>query len=294
MNIQPSLLVPIPFVRHPVAQYEAQYQNRIMENTRAGNLWVGLAYLMTYPAMLLSIAIYLGALASQIIPQSVVLSFDHSTLLLATGALIFMIAMNIALYTVVSLVTFGLAVNSISREKQGKTWDMLLLTGVDGRQLVWGKWWATVLTFWKDFALVWLMRLGMIAWLIAVTDGEFIYRPVIAGLSPEFVYLFLAAIMIAVLTLFDSMLTAALGQITALSDRRTGAIAFIAFGLRLVAQFAPLVLPVMIYIHFEMHEASFYMGFWAIWLLIYAALIGLLLMVGQWLAVRQHALSPTA
>src|SRR5215813_12287055 len=109
MNIQPSLLVPIPFVRHPVAQYEAQYQNRVMENTRAGNLWVGLAYLMTYPAALFSILIYLGALASQIIPQSIVLSFDHDSLLLATGVLIFMIAMNIALYAVVSLVTFGLS-----------------------------------------------------------------------------------------------------------------------------------------------------------------------------------------
>ncbi len=293
MNIQPSLFIPIPFARHPVARYEAQYQNRVMENTRAGNLWVGLAYLMTYPAMILSILIYLGALASQIIPQSIVLNFDHDSLMLATGALILMIAMNIALYTVVSLVTFGLSVNSISREKQGKTWDMLLLTGVDGRQLVWGKWWATVRTFWKDYALVWMLRLGMIAWLIAVTDGEFIYRPVIAGLSPEFVYLFCAMLMIAVLTVFDSMLTAALGQITALADRRTGAIAFVAFGLRLVAQFAPLVLPVMIYIHFEMHEASFYMGFWAICLFIYAVLIGLLLSVAQWLAIRQHALPPT-
>jgi hypothetical protein len=280
------------FLHHPVTQAEVQYQERIMENTRAGSVWVGLAYLMTYPALLLSIVVYLSALASQIIPGSIVLTFDQNSIALVTVTLIYLIAMSIALYVVVTLVTLGLSSNSISREKQGKTWDALLLTGVDARQLVWGKWWATMRTFWKDIALVWMLRLSMIVWLIVVTDGEFIYRLVVPQFSPELAYLLVGAFMVAAYTLLDAMLTAALGQIAALADRRTGIVVFLALVIRLLTLFAPLVLPFLIYTHFEMHEASFYIGFWGFCLGVYIVLIWLLLRVGQWLATRQRALPP--
>ena len=292
MNAEPTFLASIPFFSHPVTQAEAQYQGRIMENTRAGTIWVGLAYLMTYPALLISVVIYLGTLASQIIPGAVVLTLDATSLSIATLTLIFLIAMNIALYVVVTLVTLGLSINSINREKQGKTWDTLLLTGVDARQLVWGKWWATVRTFWKDYVLVGMLRLGMIAWLIAVTDGEFIYRLVVPRFSPELAYLVVGAVLVAVYTAMDAMLTAALGQIAALSDARTGIVALLAMLLRLVTIFAPLVIPPLVYVHFEMHEASFYITFWALCLVVYAVLIWVLLRIGQWLAFRQQALRP--
>jgi len=280
------------FLRHPVTQAEAQYQGRIMENTRAGSVWVGLAYLMTYPALLLSVMMYLGTLASQIIPGSIVVTFDQNNIAYVTLIPIYMIAMSISLYVVVMLVTFGLSINSISREKQSKTWEALLLTGVDARQLVWGKWWATVRTLWKDYALVWLLRLGMIVWLIVVTDGEFFYRMVVPQLSPEMVYLLVTAFMVAIYTVLDAMLTAALGQMIALADRRTGAVVFLGLAIRLVMLLLQLVVPVMVFTKREVHEASFYMGFWGVCLLLYAAFIWGLLRLGQWLAVRQYALPP--
>jgi formate-dependent nitrite reductase membrane component NrfD len=88
------------------------------------------------------------------------------------------------------------------------------------------------------------------------------------------------------------MLTAALGQIAALADKRTGIVVFFALVIRLVTLIVPLVLPFLIYTHFEMHEASFYIGFWCGCLGVYAVLIWLLLRLGQWLAVRQEALPP--
>jgi hypothetical protein len=128
--------------------------------------------------------------------------------------------------------------------------------------------------------------------LIAVTDGEFIYRLVIPQFSPEMAYLLAAAFMVALYTLLDAMLTAALGQIAALADRRTGIVVFGALVIRLATLLMPLVLPFLIYTHIEMHEASFYMGFWGFCLGVYAAFIWLLLRVGQWLAIRQRALPP--
>lgn len=40
--------------------------------------------------------------------------------------------------------TLALAANSITREKQSGSWDLVVLTGIDARQLVRGKWSATV------------------------------------------------------------------------------------------------------------------------------------------------------
>jgi hypothetical protein len=220
------------------------------------------------------------------------LTFDSGNIALITLILIYMIAMSISLYVVVMLVTFGLSMNSISREKQGKTWEALLLTGVDARQLVWGKWWATVRTLWKDYALVWLLRLGMIVWLIVVTDGEFYYRTVVPQFSPEMVYLLVTAFMVAVYTVLDAMLTAALGQIIALGDRRTGIVVFFGFAIRLFTLLFPVIVPMIVFTRREVHEASFYIGFWALCLLAYGAFIWVLLRIGQWLAVRQQALPP--
>jgi hypothetical protein len=292
MNLQTAFDTSTTFLRHPVTQAEALHQERVMENTRAGSIWIGLAYLMTYPALLLSTMIYIGALMSQIIPGSIVLRFEPTTVSLITLLLMYLIAMSIALYVVVSLVTFGLSASSILREKQGKTWDTLLLTGVDARQLVRGKWWATLVTLWKDYALVWLLRLGMIVWLMGVTDGEFFYRLVVPRLSPEMAYLLAAAFLVAVYTMLDAMLTAGLGQIAALADARTSIVVFLLLALRLIILIVPLISPVLIFIHYEVHEASFYIGFWVVCLLIHAALIWLLLRAGQWLAVRQQVLAP--
>lgn len=263
-----------------------------MENTRAGTVWIWLAYLLIYPAVAIALVVYLGALASQILPGSILFIPDASNLVWVTLGTLDVIAMNIALYVVVTLVTLGLSANSIAREKQGKTWDALLLTGVDARHLVWGKWWATVRTLWKDYALVGMLRLGMVAWLIAATSSEFFFRPFLPGLSAGMAYLLVGGLVAVLYTVLDAMLTAALGLVAALADFRTGIAAVGALIIRVVMLFAPLAIPPLVFTQLEVHEASFYLEFWMVCLAINAGLVWLLLRGGQALAVRQQALPP--
>ncbi len=56
--------------------------------------------------------------------------------------------------------TISLSANSIAREKESQTWDMLVLTGIDARQIVRGKWWATVQRQFPRYILLGLFRVG--------------------------------------------------------------------------------------------------------------------------------------
>ncbi len=56
--------------------------------------------------------------------------------------------------------TISLAANSISREREGQTWEMLVLTGINARQIVRGKWWATVQRQFPRYLLLGFIRAG--------------------------------------------------------------------------------------------------------------------------------------
>lgn len=277
------------YQRTPVARAEQQHQTRLMESTRSGTLWIGLAYLLLYPALAISIVFYFGALLTEVFPA---LASAISAPVLAFGfaASTLLIAMNVALYVVVTLVALGLASASIGREKQGKTWDTLLLTGVSARQIVQGKWWATLSTLWPDFALVWMLRLGMIAWLVTIGGEEFLYHASIAGLPPRLFALILAAAMVALHTAIDAGLTAALGMTGALAEGQGLAAALIVIVLRMLWSVAPLVVPYHVFATYEMHDSEFHMLFWWAFMLVSTLLTALFLRGAEWLAVRQQAL----
>lgn len=74
-----------------------------------------------------------------------------------------------------------LASTSIAREKRGLTWESLLLTGVDARQIVYGKWWATLRTLWQVYRPLLLLRFAVALWM-GLAGGRtqmipFLYTP---------------------------------------------------------------------------------------------------------------------
>ncbi len=77
-----------------------------------------------------------------------------------------LIPITILIHFRTQLRTLTFAANSISREKRGGTWDLLLLTPVDARQIVRGKWWATLCHVWRSYALLALLRAGATLWVI--------------------------------------------------------------------------------------------------------------------------------
>jgi hypothetical protein len=85
--------------------------------------------------------------------------------------LIFFYWMLVALHFGLLLSTLHLSSAAITRDKRDtERWEALLLTGVSGREIVWGKWWATVqtmshdyllLAFWRAAAVFTLFNIGI-------------------------------------------------------------------------------------------------------------------------------------
>jgi len=57
---------------------------------------------------------------------------------------------------------------TLAREKQGRTWEALILTGIDARRIVWGKWAAVVLLLLRRHRTTLLLRPILWVWIIAV------------------------------------------------------------------------------------------------------------------------------
>jgi hypothetical protein len=200
--------------------------------------------------------------------------------------------MNLDMYLVVTMITLALASISISREKRGKTWDNLLLTGVDARQIVWGKWWATLAALWGDHAVAALLRLGIVAWGVYVMGDEALYQPIIPFLPTVLSYIVAGALLLVGYAVVDAALTAALGLLIPLT-RFDNAAAFVTvMVVRLLLTLTPFVVPVFVFTRFEDHFASFYIGFWTAFLIVLALLTWGILRLAQAMAVRQHASPP--
>jgi hypothetical protein len=144
--------------------------------------------------------------------------------------------MNFALYIVVTLITLGLAARSISREYENGTWDSLLLTNMTARQIVQGKWWATLCSLWGDHLMVLILRLGFVTWLDYVGSDPDLPRPsrLIIGL-----------IVMSAFTIADSALSVVLGILPPVSGRNPVVMA-VALIVRVVISAAIMALSVAI------------------------------------------------
>jgi hypothetical protein len=111
--------------------------------------------------------------------------------------------------------TLSLGANSIAREKQGQTWDMLVLTGIDARQIVRGKWAATVRRQLPAYLVLAVMRIGAIVLYSVVTNSIFSFTVGYGGdrltyLPHPLNYALLAGV-VTLLTLANLVFTAACG-----------------------------------------------------------------------------------
>lgn len=213
----------------PLLRAEFRHQRFVIQRGRVGLLWILLAAALLIPAMLSAlhfmhlvlvppadIAELVGALGLTDTSQS-----WH--LLLIVGVL--------PMYVVVTAITYGLSGNSITREKRGRTWDNLRLTGVGGWNIVFGKWLASLRAVLGDHMMSIMLRLGLVSYgLLVLNVLQATGRAVPLG-----------AVMIAWLLtvgfgLLDAGLTAALGLLAAVQEGALGAIVGLLLGaVRLLA-----------------------------------------------------------
>lgn len=139
--------------------------------------------------------------------------------------------------------TLSLGANSIAREKQGQTWDMLVLTGIDARQIVRGKWAATVRRQIPAYLVLAVMRMGAIVLYSIVTNSLFSFTVGYGGdrltYLPHPLHYALLAGVVALLTLANLAFTAACGVWASTATHRPALAQARAIGTRIVLLLVP-------------------------------------------------------
>ncbi|GAB4511505.1 MAG: hypothetical protein OHK0046_09680 [Anaerolineae bacterium] len=225
------------FTDNIIARAEFRHQRYLIETSRSPSGWIALAVVMLVPALLTSVILFgVGALGLDVRPFFAPTGTWHGNLARIGGFAL--LTMNIALYLVVLLITLGLASNSITREHRSKNWDILLLTNVNARQLVWGKWWASLQALWGDHVIVALLRLGLVGAVIAFHENRL--PPGVLGLSPELTHLISITAIMLVFTLLDAAFSTAMGVAIPLSNWSSAVVGAVVFALRAFTLFLAL------------------------------------------------------
>jgi hypothetical protein len=114
--------------------------------------------------------------------------------------------------------TLSLSSSAITREKRNtERWEALLLTGISGRDIVMGKWWATVKSMWRAYGFLALLRTAAIVALVTIGDGVNPHRYLSypnTQVTPLSIVLGIVAIV--TLTLINLPYTAACGVMSAI------------------------------------------------------------------------------
>ncbi len=203
--------------QNPVMAAELKHQRYVIRTNRANLIWIVLALLLVAPALLMAVVYVAAGLLLPLLPEAQAI-FTGMDGLAGVGWLL-MFTANIALYFVVTLITLALAAGSISREKEGQTWDSLLLTDVRPHQIALGKWWASNRTLLGDHMMVAIVRLGMVTWLLVQLDLLVSQKYLLTERPSLLLLVPLLAVITFVYTGLDMAFTASLGVLSALLSR---------------------------------------------------------------------------
>jgi hypothetical protein len=155
------------FPRTAITRAELAYQHRSSRQGR-WRRWVG-RIIMAF-GITMSMILFWGEFAGAALGRDAGPIGDK----LRIGA-VGLLVLALVYHFVLMIQTLSFAANSIARERQNNTWDMLVLTGVDARQIVRGKWWATVQRQWHSYALLGLLRTGAVVWFSASNSRYLLY-----------------------------------------------------------------------------------------------------------------------
>jgi hypothetical protein len=207
-------------------------------------------------------------------------------------SVVLFVTMNVAQYLVVMFITMGLAANSIAREKQNRTWDTLLLTDLDARRIVWGKWWASLRAEWGDHLMVGVLRLGLLGFTFAAVrdnlPGESIF-----GLPIGLTYIPVLTLLVLSYTAMDAAFTAMLGVTVPLLPWSGAVGAAIVMAVRVVMLVVLLGITLVAIYTLGEYNLAVCLGVGLAGMIITIAIIWLGLRLGEWLAVLQQV-SPAA
>lgn len=206
------------FTDNPVTRAERTYQQRSAKPPRPWRRWLNRT--ITWLAITIALILFGGLLiASLTLRDPLPLVEKLNPLPSLLGILTFIYHIYLMFQTI------SRTANSISREKEAQTWDMLVLTGINARQIVRGKWWATVQHQLPSYILLGVLRIGATAGL-ALGIGTVFYRVSSTYydqqlMMPHPVTIILCAVVIMAFTLANLGFSAACGVMASAASRRS-------------------------------------------------------------------------
>lgn len=277
--------------QNPIAQAEFRHQRFLIKNGRNGIGWILLAVGMLLPAFLTGIIYFFTAIFGIEMSSPLMLAeFQYASVpeqLLNIGSM-FLLTMNVALYLVVILITVALASNSISREKRSRTWDTLLLTNVDARKIVMGKWWASLRAIFGDHTMILWLRLGLVGFFIHT------FNPVAPeGFTVLTAYVIPLTIFAVLFTIADAVFTAALGIAIPLSDLSGAVVGAIALNVKLATIIASGGLVFFTALNIHNNQDMSYLPLLLVALIGYIFLTWAMLHIAQIIAIRGQVSAPS-
>ena len=152
-----------------------------------------------------------------------------------------LIFLNIFIYPLVIVRSIMTANETVSRERRGRTWDLLMLTGVSTWRVVFGKWLGTMRFIARDYMWLYVLRVSAFFWFLAAEANpyghihdlfEFFGMQVYSTtfwLSVGFMLMFVVA---------EMLLSTAIGIATAFFNWRTRTGGGVALGIRIALALA--------------------------------------------------------
>ncbi len=226
---QSSILNPQSFLPDsPIARAELRYQRHAAGKLRRWQrifLRLGYGFLVTLSAIL-----YFGQLAGSLLRR------DSNPIFAALAPyVVILMVVTLATHVWLLLRTMMTACNSIAHEKMSGTWDVLILTGIDARQIVFGKWWATMRFTAREFWLLLPLRVAMSVYIghqISYVSYSYMMfsRNHLIPVPPNLINLVLIVPLLALFTFAGAGLAAAVGVLASAAFRRATAAVGAALG----------------------------------------------------------------
>lgn len=156
------------WINHPIARAEANYQQRVRpQNATKGSRRLRQSVFI----LILGASIFLTLIAPSLIGYSWFFNAPRSLLELVLGRLqsltaLMLLFLVMANYIGVFSATMQTAAAAIVREKRAHTWESLILTNVNARDMIRGKWWGVLQTVWIAYRARLITRTAILFWLI--------------------------------------------------------------------------------------------------------------------------------
>jgi ABC-type transport system involved in multi-copper enzyme maturation permease subunit len=272
---------------NPVFVAERRYQGYVIRTNRSSNIAIALALLLLIPALLMALFSFFAVTFFGVDLPAVPIFNEIQTLIdtIYTIGAMALVAMNLAHYLVVALISSGLAIFSVQREYRNHTWDLLVLTRVSAWQIASGKIGASLWVLRRDIAIVTMLRVGLVAFVL-----DFVRPAYSVTTGPGTAHVLIVSVFVIVWTVLDMMLSVATATASALIPQARAVLMPLTFVARAVTTFGGIIwIGRVVHLLYAKPDSLDYVGTGLLGVAVFAVLVIGSLKIAEFSAQLAHA-----